>query len=290
MAYLVAVDSGHGMETAGKRTPAIPEDWFGKKKGDSIHEKEFNKTAAEYLITALKRCGFNTLNVSPGTTDIPLTERWAAANNAKADIFVSKHYNASTGIWGNANGIETIISQYAGEDSKRLAELVQAELVQAHKRKDRGVKEDISQSGINIAVLHNTKMPAILTETGFMDNLEEAKTMLDPEFQKADAEATCRGICKYFGVTYQEEAETLVSAQSITRTSPKEDIKWLQEKLNAALPGATYIPLAVDGIYGTKTRIAVLIYWESKGWKQDGKEDGWRVGAGTIKELIKGTD
>ncbi len=37
-------------------------------------------------------------------------------------------------------------------------------------------------------------MPVILIESGFMDNLEEAKTMLDPEFQKADAEATCRGI------------------------------------------------------------------------------------------------
>lgn len=40
-----------------------------------------------------------------------------------------------------------------------------------------------------------------------MDNLEEAKTMLDPEFQKADAEATCRGICKFFGVTYVPEKE-----------------------------------------------------------------------------------
>ncbi len=31
--YLIAVDNGHGMKTAGKRTPPLPEPWFNKKKG-----------------------------------------------------------------------------------------------------------------------------------------------------------------------------------------------------------------------------------------------------------------
>ena len=288
MTYLIAVDSGHGMETAGKRTPAIPENWFGKKKGECIHEKEFNKPAAEYLIAALKRCGFNTINVSPGDTDISLTARYTAANNAKADIFISKHYNANKGTWGSANGIETIISQYATSKTQKLAEFVQAELVQAHSRANRGVKTDIKQSGINIAVLRNANMPAILTESGFMDNLDEAKTMLDPEFQRADAEATCRGICKYFGVTYKtEETKKLMPKGDITRNSFKEDIMWLQERLNKAVPDCQYTPLKVDGLFTAKVRIAVLSYWESKGWKQDGKDTGWIVGAGTREALAK---
>ncbi len=285
MTYLIAVDSGHGMETAGKRTPAIPEAWHGKKKGECIHEKEFNKPAVEYLIASLKRCGFNIINVSPGDTDISLTARWTAANNAKADIFVSKHYNAATGVWGSANGIETIIHQGCSADTKRLAQYVQDELVQTHGRSNRGVKTDLQQSGINIAVLKNTTMPAILTESGFMDNLSEAKTMLDPEFQRADAEATCRGICKYFGVDYKENVK--MPKGDITRNSSKEDIKWLQEKLNKAVPDCQYIPLKVDGIYSPKVRIAVLSYWESKGWKQDGKDTGWIVGTGTREVLAK---
>ena len=285
MSYLIAVDSGHGMETPGKRTPAIPEAWFNKKKGECIHEKEFNKPTAEYLIKALERCGFKTINVSPGTVDVSLTERWKAANNAKADAFISKHYNASTGKWGSANGIETIISQYAPSKTSKFAELVQKELVQTHGRTNRGVKTDIKQSGINIAVLHNTDMPAILTESGFMDNIEEAKTMLDPIFQKADAEATCRGICKYFEVTYQEKLMT--PTKSIYVSSPKKDIKWLQEKLNKALKGNTYIPLKVDGVYETKTRIAVLMFMESKGWNKDGVDTGWIVGPGVISSLAK---
>ena len=215
--YLIAVDSGHGIETAGKRTPAIPEAWFGKKKGSFIHEKEFNKPTVEYLVAALKRCGFDTINVSPGTADISLKSRYTTANNAKADAFISKHYNALNGKWGAQNGIETIVSQYASAKSIRLAELVQTELVKEHKRTDRGVKTDIKQSGINLAVLRNTNMPAILTEPGFMDNLVEAKTMLDPEFQKADAEATCRGICKFFGVTYVPEKKEEKTTSTIYR-------------------------------------------------------------------------
>lgn len=287
--YLIAVDSGHGMSTAGKRTPPLPEPWFNKKKGDVIHEKEFNKPTAEYLISALERCGFETINVSPGTEDIPLKDRYTAANNAKADLYISKHYNALNDKWANPNdkkipnGIETIISQYASANSKRLAELVQAELVKEHKRTDRGVKTDISQSDINIAVLRHTNMPAILTESGFMDNLEEAKTMLDPQFQKADAEATCRGICKFFGVTYIPETDNYIPTAPINQMSDTKAIKWLQEKLNKANPTYT---IPVDGKYGPKTRIAVLMYAESKGWDWS-KNTGYSSGKGTIDSLTK---
>jgi N-acetylmuramoyl-L-alanine amidase len=281
---LVAVDSGHGMETAGKSTPPIPEAWFGKKKGEVIREKEFNKPAAEYLIKALERNGFQTINVSPGTTDVSLTDRYTRANNAKADIFVAKHYNASIGVWNNANGIETIVSQYASNNSRRLASLVQTELVKAYNRNNRGVKTDIEQSGINVAVLRYTNMPAILTESGFMDNLAEAKTMLDPIYQKLDAEATCKGICNYFGVTYVEELPT----GTISKTSSKEDIRWMQTKLNTVMVNESFNPLAVDGIYSNKTRLSVLIYWEKLGWNSGASDSGWTIGTATINALAAG--
>lgn len=280
MSYLICVDSGHGMATAGKRTPPIPESWFGKKKGDIIHEKEFNKPAAEYLIAALTRCGFKTINVSPGTNDIPLVDRYTLANKSKADLYISKHYNASTGKWGSANGIETIISQYAGADSKRFANLVHEELVKTHKRTDRGVKTDIVQSGINLAVLRNANMPAILTESGFMDNLAEAKTMLDPDFQRADAEACCRGICKYFNVPYITD---YIPAGTINVNSDSEAVKWLQNKLNKANTGYT---IPVTGKYDFSTKISVLEYAKNMGWNWM-QATGLSVGQGTINALAK---
>jgi N-acetylmuramoyl-L-alanine amidase len=284
MTYLIAVDNGHGLETPGKRTPALPEQYFHKNKGSVIHEKEFNRPTADFLIIALKRCGFKTLDVSPGLKDVSLKSRYDAANKAKANAFISIHYNASKGVWGDANGIETIVSQHASEGSLALALLVQTQLIKATGRKDRGVKTDIIQSGKNLAVLRNTTMPAILTESGFMDNLKEAKTMLDPVFQKQIAEAMCKGICDYFSVDYKDESIKKVPTAPITPKSSNNDIKWLQESLNAAKLG---VNIPVTGKYCPMTRIGVLIFWETKKWKRDMKEHGLSVATGTIDALDK---
>ena len=73
--------------------------------------------------------------------------------------------------------------------------------------------------------------------------------------------------------------------KTINRESTIQDIKWLQEKLNSKLLGHSNIPLNVDGAYGNKTRIAVLIYWEVLGWNKEGKDDGWKIGKKTIDKL-----
>ncbi len=62
----------------------------------------------------------------------------------------------------------------------------------------------------------------------------------------------------------------------------KSDVKWLQERLNKANPSYT---IPVDGKYGPKTRIAVLMFAESKGWDWS-KKTGYSVGQGTINSLI----
>ena len=72
--------------------------------------------------------------------------------------------------------------------------------------------------------------------------------------------------------------------KTITQDSPKEDIKWLQDKLNLALVGESFIPLS-SGVYDNKTRIAVLIYWEKLGWNKGGNDTGWRAGKKTIASL-----
>lgn len=89
--------------------------------------------------------------------------------------------------------------------------------------------------------------------------------------------------------TFREDLKNKMSmpAKTITKESPKEDIKWLQDKLNSVLIGESNIPLTVNGTYDNKTRIAVLIYWEKLGWNKDGSADGWRAGKNTIKALVQ---
>lgn len=211
MAYKIAVSSGHGMKTAGKRTPPLLKDLYidGKlvrKKGQVIHEKEFNKPSSEYLMSALKRCGFEVLNVSPGEDDVTLARRVNQANNWGADLYIDKHYNALSGSYfqGKAKGIVTIYN-LGSKEGKSAAIIIQKELIKAHGGYNFGARADTDISGFSLYVLRNTKMPAILTESGFMDNIEECNRMLDPVFQKLDGEATCKGICEYFKVKYVEE-------------------------------------------------------------------------------------
>ena len=211
--YLIALDDGHGMGTAGKRTPPLTKDLYIKgklvrKKGEVIKENEFNKAVVNYLGQALKRCGFDVLYVASGDSDVPLKTRVNRANQAKADAYISKHYNAIGEKWqSRAKGLVTIIHYNSSSTSKKLAQNVHEELWKLHtdhKCINYGVKKDIDISGFSLYVLRNTNMPAILTESGFMDNMVEAKDMLDPDFQRADAEGTCKGICKTFGVKYVE--------------------------------------------------------------------------------------
>lgn len=211
MSYKIAVNSGHGMQTAGKRTPKLLNDLYidGKlvrKKGEVIHEKEFNKASAEYLIQALKRCGFEVLNVSPGEDDISLSSRVNQANSWGADFYIDKHYNALVGdsFQTKAKGIVSIYYQTSTK-SKSAATIIQEELIKEHGGYSFGARADKDISGFSLYVLKNTKMPAVLTESGFMDNIGEAERMLNPKFQKADAEATCRGICRYLNVKYITE-------------------------------------------------------------------------------------
>ena len=64
MSYKVSIDAGHGLNTPGKRTPKLLKDLIVngktlKKKGNIIHEFEFNILVAKSLKRALERHGIN---------------------------------------------------------------------------------------------------------------------------------------------------------------------------------------------------------------------------------------
>ena len=233
--YLIALDDGHGMETPGKRTPKLLQDLYidGKlvrRKGEVIKENEFNRAVVKYLEKALKRCGFNVLLVAPTDKDTPLQKRVSLANSSNADAYISKHYNAVGDKWqSRIKGLVTIVHYNSQGKTKVLAKNVHDELWKLHKDHNctnYGVGKDKDISGFSLYVLRHTNMPAILTESGFMDNIEEAKYMLDPKFQKADAEATCKGICKTFGVTYVKPDEGFISDEKDEEVST--DVKYVK--------------------------------------------------------------
>ena len=199
--YLIALDDGHGMGTAGKRTPILP-NGLKSETGNFMHENEFNRAVISILDSILKRCGFRTLLVAPTDADVSLKARTDLANAKKADAFISAHANAYDGKFdGNdPEGVETF--HYPNSTSgKKLATLVHKHLIQGTKQKDRGVKS------ANFHVLRETDMVAILVEAGFMDNLYEAKLLLSKAFREEVATEIAKGICEYFGVPFVEGKE-----------------------------------------------------------------------------------
>ena len=217
--YLVGIDAGHGMNTPGKRTPPLKEDLYidGKlvrKKGKCIHEFEWNIAVSKYLAAALKRCGIDYIYLmdKDGSTDTPLSTRASKANKAKCDIVVSDHYNAFGGctkFLDRKGGLLVLRTQNCSSKSIKLGELIAKQLEEdIDYGYSYGLRRDVDISGFTLAILRQTNMPAVLIEYGFMDVLKEAKLMLDTKHQKKCAEAVCKAICKYFGVTYKKEVAT----------------------------------------------------------------------------------
>src|SRR5690625_3694473 len=130
MSKVVAIDAGHGMGTAGKRTP------------DGEREWNFNSVVAQSIIDNLKSYkGVKTVRLDDptGKRDVPLQERTNKANNANADILVSCHHNAKTGKWGNWTGTETYY--YPGSTKgKQLAQALHPSVVKAYGLRDGGIK------------------------------------------------------------------------------------------------------------------------------------------------------
>ncbi|WP_456273644.1 N-acetylmuramoyl-L-alanine amidase [Bacillus sp. AK031] len=226
MIYVVLRDGGHGEGTLGKRTPYI------KSLGRQIKEYEFNEPVSHLFGEELKRHGVIVHDISPGTSDISLTNRTNEANrllnyyirkygaaNVRV-VLVSFHFNAFDGTFEGANpsGISVHI-QPGSIHARRLAEHVGKYLRQGTKQVYRGIVEQ------NLHITREFEGVGILTENGFMDHQIEAELMLDKDFQREVARETAQGVLEYFGLSYKKEV-TKVAAQ-------KDDVKghWAEKEI-----------------------------------------------------------
>ena len=217
---LIAIDDGHGMETAGKRTPAFSD-------GRVMKENEFNRAVADYLAEGLKRNGFDVLMVAPGDEDVCLNTRVLKANNKNAAAYISIHANAFGTTWSEANGLETWIYEKIMPDSAtyRFAKTIHDELIRETGLKNRGMKRSA-----DFCVLRSTRMHAVLVECGFMTNKEEAALLMDDAYRRKCAEAICRGVCIFYEKTYQKGVEEMGEERYQTIDEAPE---WAQPLLTA---------------------------------------------------------
>jgi hypothetical protein len=150
-------------------------------------EKDVNLKVALKLRDLLEAEGAVVYMTRTEDVYVSISQRWEMANSWGVDRFISIHHNGHSS--STVNGTETLISIYASEESKELANSVQAELVGELGLPNRGVKM-VDYCG----VLNNTSMPAILTEASFITNPDEENRLRDDSYLEREARAILRGI------------------------------------------------------------------------------------------------
>jgi N-acetylmuramoyl-L-alanine amidase len=182
----VVVDPGHGGSDPG----AVGQ--------NGLKEKDVTLDIAKRVQRLLEAKGARVIMARSGDTEVDLYERTNRANRAGADIFVSIHINAHNDrVYG---GTSTYLYQNDMKDqpasrvqnSRRLANYVQNELLKSLGLRDVGVKE------AHFAVLRTSSMPSILAEIAFISNTREESLMRTDDFKNKAAEAIAKGIGLYF--------------------------------------------------------------------------------------------
>lgn len=178
----ICIDAGHGYYTPGKRClksidPKETREWYlNSRIADTVQE----------LLSGYE--GVETMRVDDvtGETDISLQKRVAAADKAKADVYVSFHHNA--GIkGGSGGGIVVFRANGSSDTSKALQEAVYRHTVERTGLKgNRATPMPLK----NFYVITYTDMPAVLGEFGFMDSTTDTPIILTDEF----ADKTAHGI------------------------------------------------------------------------------------------------
>ena len=145
------------------------------------------------------------------TTDkyLSLSQRAQFANSKKADLFVSVHINA-----GGGTGYEDFIYNKLSNSSitAKMRDTFHKEVV-----KEQSFWRNRGKKKANFAVLRETKMAAILTENGFIDNKNDADKLKKASYLDKIAKGHAEGIAKALNL----KKKTTSSTNKKTTTSTK---------------------------------------------------------------------
>ena len=181
MGKLIAIDAGHGgVNRFGKYTTAPAKQFFHGNEyefhdGGWFFEGVSNRRICDALCKILDKDGIKYVKVHHPTLDTPLSRRVEIANKAKASLYISNHSNASP--THTARGWEVFTGR--GETRSDLAATILFEEMKSRFKDTITYRTDWRDHDPdkeeNFFVLRATRMPAILVENFFFDNLLDAQ-------------------------------------------------------------------------------------------------------------------
>jgi N-acetylmuramoyl-L-alanine amidase len=193
------------------KTVVIAAGHGGKDPGNMVNreqEKKYTLLLAKELKDALAASGFKVIMTRESDKFIDLEPQAVIANRARADLFITVHYNAVADI--NPKGIETFcltpagaVATNGGTPSPRspgnkfdsfnalLAYQVHKHILRSTDFEDRGIRR------AGFLVLRHLEMPGILIEGGFMSNPADAKKIYSAAHRKTVARAIADAVLTY---------------------------------------------------------------------------------------------
>lgn len=225
--FTVVIDPGHGGKDSGTT---------GTKRYKNKYEKDIVLAVSLEIKKMMKEQMPHTKLILTRSKDvfISLKKRGEIANKAKADLFISIHANAANykakgsetfvlGVHRNKTNLAvaqrendvilleedyekhysydphspasiislTLMQEDYLDQSIRAASIIENSFKKIGNRRSRGVK----QAGF--VVLHQTYMPSILVEIGFLSNKQEEDFLRKKSGQKKIAQSIVAGIKKY---------------------------------------------------------------------------------------------
>jgi N-acetylmuramoyl-L-alanine amidase len=222
----IALDAGHFSKTPGKRC---------LKKLDPKETREWtlNDRIADKVEKLLKNyTGYELIRVddTTGKKDISTKNRAKAANNFKADFYLSIHHNA--GIEGGSGGG---IVAYVAKNVNAATLEWQKELYNALIAKT-GLKGNRSNPlpKKNYTVIYNTNMPAVLLELGFMDSKTDVPVILSEKYADQCAEAIVSVLVKRGKLTKKAAEPSKIYRVQVGAYSKKANAEAMLKKLKDA--------------------------------------------------------
>ncbi|PEZ76436.1 MULTISPECIES: N-acetylmuramoyl-L-alanine amidase [Bacillaceae] len=191
----VFIDPGHGGTDPGS-------------VGNGLREKDLTLSIATRIKDILL-IEYNNVYVKMSRTQDTypsLNDRTNAANAWGADFYLSIHINA-----GGGTGYEDYIYTSTNQISKTYQDHIHSEVMKLINIQDRGQKTG------DLHVLRETDMPALLSENGFIDNVNDAGKLKTASFIESLARGHVNGLVKCFNLTKKSTAvyHTVVSGDTV---------------------------------------------------------------------------
>jgi len=174
----ITVDAGHGGNDVGMVGTTY-----------DTKEKDLNLKTSQYLADELRSRGATVIMTRTKDSQKPsLPDRVATSHAARADAFVSVHYNSSP---KKTSG--TLTFYYSETKDVQLSRAIETQL----SRQKIGLKSNGISFG-NYHVLRENGAPATLVELGFLTNPKDEALVRTSDYQRKAARAIADGLEQYF--------------------------------------------------------------------------------------------